>query len=399
MIDEQLLLDRLTDAAAAQDDLLPRALADDLAAGRRRLRRRRFLTGGTALVAAGVVAIATLGVSGILKDNAQTEPPVATHQAPAVKTEPADFDKLMKGLMFKHFDPARKHLDFSVGPFEIDPAVGHLGTSRKVGWNVAGDKGQGMFLVQLNRSLKAAENTCGSFHEYDPQPLKCHPVTLSNGRPAMLGRKDGIAEFSYVQPDGEFVYVAVDRLFGNNTTIPLKSMNITDEQLYAFATDPALNLPPLTADQQAEEAKLKDFAPTPAQAEAVVLAKLGGTLTRQYLEDRPGELYITGKWAKGGVRATIDISADASILASECKDQLSVPSCVPVTLPNGAQGGYHEGARTYQGGPMYVMGATYKQPDGDLSAIRVLYPGKKRPAGAITKEQILALVSDPALDK
>ncbi len=273
MIDEQLLLDRLTDAAAAQDDLLPRAVADDLAAGRRRLRRRRFLAGGTALIAAGAVAIATIGMSDVLKNTAHLEAPTATQQAPVSTpsavpkpqnvAKPQDFDKLMKSLMYKHFDPSKKHLNFTTGPFEVNTAPGYRGTLRKVGWNAKGDNGQGMFLIGLERSAEPEGNTCGSYFQSETRPVTCRQITLSNGRPAMIGRQGRMIEFSYVQPDGEFLYVAVDPVFRNNTTISSKHMAITDAQLFAFATDPALTLPPSTAGRETPENKLEDFKPTP----------------------------------------------------------------------------------------------------------------------------------------
>ncbi|MFB6723789.1 hypothetical protein ACFCV3_26650 [Kribbella sp. NPDC056345] len=249
MIDEQLLMERLTDAAAAQDDLLPRAVADDLAAGRRRLRRRRFLAGGTALIAAGAVAVATIGMSDVLKDTAQLEPPVATQQAPvstpSAAAKPESFDGLMKRLMYKHFDPSKKHLNFATGPFKVNTEPGYRGTLRKVGWNAKGEKGQGMFLIGLERSAEPAGNTCGSYFQSESRPVICRQVTLPNRRPGMIGRQGRMIEFSYVQPDGEFLYVAVDPVFRNNTTISSKQMAITDAQLFAFATDPALSLPPL----------------------------------------------------------------------------------------------------------------------------------------------------------
>ncbi|MFC9694164.1 hypothetical protein ACFTSF_36805 [Kribbella sp. NPDC056951] len=408
MMDEQLLMERLTDAAAAQDDLLPRAVADDLAAGRRRLRRRRFLAGGTALIAAGAVAVATIGMSGALRDTAQLEVPIATQKAPvntqaaedaAAVTKVQGFDGLMKSLMYKHFDPTKKHLNFTTGPFEIDNDLGHHGTQRKVGWNVAGDKGQGMFLIGLDRTAKGAGNTCGSFFEFESQPVTCHAITLPNGRTAMIGRQDRMIEFSYLQPDGEFVYVAVDPVFRNNTTIPVKKMTITDAQLIAFATDPALNLPPLTSDQNAQEDKLKDFAPSNDRIRLVTSRHLPGQLVFGRVHNPPGEALVVGTWTRGPVSAEVEVGVDAAPMASDCQSQLSVPSCVPVTLPNGAKGEYHEGARTYQGGPMYVMGATYQQPDGDLASVRVLTPGKKAQPGGITKEQILALVADEGLDR
>ncbi|TDD48761.1 hypothetical protein E1263_32950 [Kribbella antibiotica] len=395
MIDEQLLLDRLTDAAAAQDGLLPRAVADDLAAGRRRLRSRRLLTGGTAMLAAGAVAVAVFGMNGVVKE-AAPEPPLATQQAPvdaqaaedaAAVTKTQGFDKLMKGLMSKHFDPAKKHLNFTTGPFDLDTQLGHHGTQRKVGWNTKGDQGQGMFLIELSSSAKAADNTCGSFFESETKPVSCQQVTLPNGLTAMLGRQGRMIEFSYLQPDGEYLYVAVDPVFRNNTMRPSSDMAISDEQLFAFATDPALSLPPLTSEQQAQEDRLQDFAPATDQIVVATAQHLPGGMKVTGVENRGGELFVFGTWTRGAVTATLEVGLDAAPLASECKAQLSVPSCVPVTLPNGAQGEYHEGARAYQDGPSYVMGVTYRQPDGDLASVRVLYVGKsKRPAGAIAKE-------------
>ncbi|GAA1663573.1 hypothetical protein GCM10009745_01490 [Kribbella yunnanensis] len=400
MMDEQLLMERLTDAAAAQDDLLPRAVADDLAAGRRRLRRRRCLAGGTALIAAGAVAVATIGMSGALRDTAQLEVPIATQKPPtAAVTKAQSFDGLMKSLMYRHFDPTKKHLNFTTGPFEIDNDLGHHGTQRKVGWNSAGDQGQGMFLIELNRSGKGLGTKCGSYFEFESRPVSCQEVTLPNGRTAMLGRRGRMIEFSYVQPDGEYLNVAVDPVFRNNTTIASKDMAVTDAQLFAFATDPELNLPPLTTDQQNLENTLEGFAPANDQIRRIAGRHLPGQLLFGRVDQQPGELLVLATWMRGPVRAEVEIGLDVAPLASDCPSQLSVPSCVPVTLPNGAKGEYHEGARTYQGGPRYVMGATYQQPDGDLVSVRVLYDGTKRTAGAITKEQILALVSDPGLDR
>lgn len=390
MIDEKLLLDRLTDAAAAQDDLLPRAVAEDLAAGRRRLRRRRFLAAGTALVAAGAVAVATVGMNGVLEDTAQPEVPIATQTPPVAKPveKPVDFDALMKSLMYKHFDPTKKHLNFTTGPFEVTTEPGYRGTLRKVGWNAAGDKGQGMFLIGLERSAEPAGNTCGSFFQSEPRPVSCRQVTLPNGRPAMIGRQGRMVEFSYVQPDGEFLYVAVDPVFRNNTTTASKKMTVTDSQLFAFATDPALNLPPVTSDNS-----------SPLSTDRVMLIAaqhLPGRLTLNGVENRPGDLFVNGSWMRGMVRAEVEVRLAPT---GDCRARLAVPSCVPVTLPNGPKGEYYEGARTYQGVPKYVMGATYKQPDGDVTSVRILYMGRTLPADAITKAQILALVSDRALDK
>ncbi|WP_405061127.1 hypothetical protein OG474_05650 [Kribbella sp. NBC_01505] len=404
MIDEQQLMDRLTDAAAAQDDLLPRALADDLNAGRRRLRRRRFLVAGTAVVAAGAVAVATIGVNGVLKDTAQLEPPVATQQAPVntqsaedaiVKARTSGFDALMKSLLVKHLDPAKKHLDFSVGPFVVGSDIGAHGTGRKVGWNVAGDKGQGMLFVSLFPYAKGGD-VCGG----DGQPVvTCHQITLTNGRKAMFGRDGKAAQLSYVQPDGETAFLSIDPLFGNNTTIPVKRLDITDEQMIAWATDPRLNLPPLSAGDQAKEDKLKDFAPTRDQIVLATAERIPGKYVSKRLDDLPTMIEVVQNWSRGSTTAEVSVSVYAAPVAMPCVDAPSGKKCLPVKLPNGGQGEFYEAPHTYQGGPMYEMQAAFTQPDGDQARVRVLYPGKKKPPNAITKEQILALVADPALDR
>jgi hypothetical protein len=404
MIDEKLLLERLTDAAEAQDDLLPRSLADDLSAGRRRLRRRRILTGGTALVAAGAVAVATIGMSGVLKDTAQMEAPVATQQAPANTQSAEDaaavartsgFDTLMKSLLVKHLDPTKKHLDFNVGPFIIGSDVGAHGTARKVGWNVAGDKGQGMLYVSLFPYAKGGD-VCGG----DDQPVPaCHQITLTNGRTAMFGRKGKAAQLSYVQPDGETAFLAIDPLFGNNTTIPVKTLDITDDQMIAWATDPKLNLPSLSADDQAKEDKLKGFAPTRDQIVLATAERMPGRYVSNRTDDLPTMIDVVQNWSKGATTAEVSVSVYASPVVMPCVDAPSGKKCLPVNLPNGGQGEFYEAPHTYQGGPMYEMQAAFTQPDGDQARVRVLYPGKKKPANAITKEQMLALVADPALDR
>ena len=58
---------------------------------------------------------------------------------------------------------------------------------------------------------------------------------------------------------------------------------------------------------------------------------------------------------------------------------------------------YSEGLQTYEE-PYYLMGATYLQPDGDVTFVRVLYPGGTLPAEHIGKDQLFALVTDPVFD-
>jgi hypothetical protein len=407
MIDEKTLADRLADAASAQDNLLPRALSDDLAAGHRRLRRHRVLTGSGVIGGAAAVAVLTLGLTNWLTPDASPlpiDPPVASAKATASTSAPrtasvaaqdAALDLKLRGLLAKHFDPGKKHLSYESGPFEYSRQPGQRGVGGRAGWKIAGQKGEGVLRIELVASGTGTE--CGNYGELTP---KCHPVAMPGGGTATIGRLGERAEISYRQPDGESVFLEVNPLFGNNSTIPVQSMGITDAQLKAFVADPALNLPAPTPAEEAVEEELKHYRPTDLEVLAFVNRGLrGGELSTSSVQDYAGNYEVQLDWKKGAISATVEVGVDAKLAVSQCQDQLSVPNCVPITLPDGKKVEYHQGARTYQGGPMYVMGATYIQPDGDLSSVRILYPGKKLPAGAVTKDEVLAMVTDPVLDK
>jgi hypothetical protein len=404
MIDETTLADRLADAAGVQDNLLPRALEEDLAAGRRRLRRRRVLTGGTAVVLVGAVAAVTAGLSGPARDAGPVpnDVPVATSGS-QVTADNTDYfaqdkalDQQIRKVLARHFDPANKHLDFSSGTFSLDRQPQQRGTSHRVGWRNVGEKGQGQLVVTLSASAGSG-TSCGS---YFVPPLTCHATELPNGRTAMIGRRGEAAEISYLQEDGESAYLAVDPLFGNNTDIPLKKVGITDAQLMAYVADSELNLPPRSTAEAAQDEQLKDAVPGVALVEAAATRNLtGGQLKRTRAENWVGQSNLEGNWTKGSVTAGVTVSVIAASLPASCVDQLSVRVCTELTLPDGKKVEYGEGARDYQGGPLSVMGATYRQPDGDLAAVRVTYPGKTLPVDKISKDQILALVTDLTLDR
>ncbi len=263
MIDEKLLRDRLSDAAGAQDGLLPRALTDDLAAGRRRLRRRRVLTGGSAVVAAGAVVAVSLGLGGALREAGPlpNDLPVATRHTPDPAVAAARdklIDQRMKGLLVRHLHPANTHLDFSSGPFVLRTDPGRRYTLQMVGWRLPGQQKQGQLEVQLWASQRVATSICGFYRT----PLTCHETTLQDGRTAMIGRKGEAVEISYLQEDGEFAYVAVE---------PVPGTGITDAQLKAFVSDPDLDLPKLSAAELAEEQRMVNFAPSREQAQAAVV--------------------------------------------------------------------------------------------------------------------------------
>ncbi|NEA30999.1 hypothetical protein [Streptomyces sp. SID13031] len=400
MIDEKVLADRLADAATAQDNLLPRALSDDLAAGRRRLRRHRVLTGSGVIGGAVAVAALIVGVTSSLSPNADPlpgDPPVASANAGKTLDEYPDafLDAKMRGLVGKHFDPAKKHLTFETGPFEFDRQPGQRMISGRAGWKIAGQKGEGMVYVALYGST--AGNRCG---DYNSLQSSCHSTPMPGGRTATIGRSGEKVEISYQQPDGETAYVAVSPVFANNTTVAVSGMGITDAQLKAFVADSTLNLPSMKAEEEAAQRRLLQYAPSVGEVKALAVRSLpGGEVYTTRIVDDAGSYLNRLSWKKGAISATVWVGVDAKLTASRCQDQLSVPNCTPLTLPDGKKVGFFEGARTYPEGPEYVMGATYTQPDGDLASVRILYPGEKLPGGAVTKEQLLAMVTDPVLDK
>ncbi|WP_112246815.1 hypothetical protein [Kribbella monticola] len=426
MIDENLLQQRLTAAAAAQDDLLPRALEDDVAAGHRRLRRRRVLA-GSVLGATAAVAVLAVGVTSWLTPNASPQPdtgPVAgqssTPSIPPTSIGPgpgttgdkpvpatpvqgsgadAVFVRNLNAAIYAHLDPQKVHLDFSSGGFKVDRQLGTiLSGGNRIGWRMPGQMGAEGYVALSIEPKNRTPRACGTTSE--PR-MTCHAVNLPNGRTAQLGRKGDAADVLYQQPDGEWVSVSVSTLFGNNTEIPVHDLGITDQMLLALVQDDRLNLPKLTGNEQNHENALKGFYPSAKEFRAAVARAVpGGTLTGGQLEKVTEQVDYSLSWQRGTVSATIEVGVDASTGVSPCDQQLSIMvACSPITLPNGKKVMFGERAMTYQGGPMYVIGGTYLQPDGDSAHVRILYPGNKVPAGALTKDQILTLLTDPELDK
>ena len=337
MIDEKLLRDRLGDAAGAQDGLLPRAIADDLAAGRRRLLRRRVFTGGSAVVAAGAVAAVSLGLGGAMRDAGPlpNDLPVATRHTPdpAVAAARDKFiDQRMKSLLGRHLDPANKHLDFSPGSFVLRTDPGQRYTLQLVGWRLPGQQKEGQLEVQLWASQRVATSVCGFYRT----ALTCHETTLPNGRMAMIGRKGEAVEISYLQEDGEFAYVAVE---------PSPGTGITDAQLKAFVSDPDLDLPELSATELAEEKRMVNFAPSREQAQAAVGRHLGGgQLDDLKVSDHSGQFALNETWQNGAASARVEVGVVGSWLTGPCAAQLSTQKCEEQTVSRWEQGGVLRGA-------------------------------------------------------
>jgi hypothetical protein len=74
--------------------------------------------------------------------------------------------------------------------------------------------------------------------------------------------------------------------------------------------------------------------------------------------------------------------------------------CEALALPDGRKVMYGEGTinRTVRE-QLHAKGATFFQPDGDSAFVRVTYSGTTTHFGGVSKDQILAILTDPTLDK
>ncbi|MEV6286011.1 hypothetical protein [Kribbella sp. NPDC051770] len=410
MIDEKELEAKLTEAAAWQDDLLPRTAGEDLLAGQRRLRRWRVLAGAGAVVSAAAVGALIAVVTSWLSPVQGGLPPASTPSPtrPAVTpgefsgnaAQDAAFDKAMRAALRQHLDPAGKHLDYSSkGGFAIGQTPGIRSGGNRVGWKIAGQAGVGYVDLHVSTSASATSDRCGSM-AFTPA-LKCRTVTLPNGRKAQLGRRGEAAELTYVKADGEFVMVRTDPFWGNNATVPVRGMGITDAKLFALVTDLRVDLPPLSTEQQQAEDELKNFKPTYAEAHAAAVRVLtGGTLTHAFDDTVPEQFGSVETWRKGSLEQTVIIAVDSAQFVSKCSAQLGGLTCSETTTPDGKKVMYAEGVPARgQGIQKYMLGAAYLQPDGNLASVLIHNPGKQPEPGGITKEQVIALVTDSALDK
>ncbi|MFF0264151.1 hypothetical protein [Kribbella sp. NPDC004536] len=172
MIDEQILHERLTAAAAAQDDLLPRTPAEDLKAGRRRLRIRRLLTGASATVAVLGVGATGFALRGTTESPAAgPATPVAT---PTPPTEAQRAEMLIRAQAFRAHRPAgelpvARYLNLLVQSKRSS-------AGKKAQEHVAGDLAAGV-TVELTTYGTARSGSCSELLGMS----SCGPAALPDG--------------------------------------------------------------------------------------------------------------------------------------------------------------------------------------------------------------------------
>lgn len=241
-------------------------VADDVARGRRRLRRQRsVVTIGTAAVV-GAVALASVLTAGGGDTAGDSTPPIADvistptaapHPAPTalpssltasdaaatVRQRLSDHSavlRLYNDVLAEHLDPGRQHL----APYskrtgnEQGSTRGDVMTSlgSKFAWTVAGQPGLGMLQVSVSTV-------------WDPDSMQlycdggCRPATGPRGEKARVLRSDGSTTVALEHADGQVVVLTADNLFGNNSTVPVSGTGLTVQQLLAAAADERLSLP------------------------------------------------------------------------------------------------------------------------------------------------------------
>ena len=226
----------------------PLAAADDVERGRRGLVRRRAAVGAAALATAAVVTVGAVGVTAG-SDDAGPDPaapgpsttatdPVSPSPSPT-PAEPVD-RRNGKQLLTDWAKALARHLDPSGGHLQTRPdnyqGGGGLGT--KLGWSVPGEDGLGMVEIFVGRGAFA-----GSFGpSCDRISAPCDEVTV-RGVEMRVQRIGDTTAVYHVQDDGDRVWLYLDPLFGNNSLVPVESLDFPLRTLAAAVSDPAFTTP------------------------------------------------------------------------------------------------------------------------------------------------------------
>lgn len=398
--------------------------------GRRGVRRRQVLAaGGSMLVVAGVAGSLFAAQGLTAGDPVPTPPAAATDTTTSAVPNPPDpsppigpvtpfpnpatadqLSKTLRAVLVDHVDPQRKHLQFRGGEFGLNGLGGFRDLGGRVAWREPGQKGEGFVWIGL-AERPGAINGCGSLEP----AMTCRDQKLPGGRTIQIGHRGEATDVYYQRPDGKVAYASVRPLFHNNTQIPVHDIAITDAQLIAMVQDSRLQLPAPSKEQREQEAKLIGFKPTLQElGQAAARHLTGGTLTRGYTESVPEEIGANYDWRGNGVRQEVFLAVYAGTMAQSCGN-VSRSNCERVVAPNGKIALYKQTVwdpnkrpAGLPSGTVYkpngkqpvtvIRNAVYLQPDGNWAVASVrMKPGDVDKG--ITKEQLVALVTDPVLDR
>ncbi|MEZ0578195.1 hypothetical protein [Nocardioides sp. MH1] len=172
---------------------------------------------------------------------AQLERSLRRHARQPVWEDPAIAPVLAsyRDIVARHLDPAGQHLQRDVSGVQMGGSircgVSSLGT--KLGWTVAGEDGEGMVQVEVNRSAHGSQ-VAMSLDGWEPVPSGLPGVTR-----AEVARDGGRTAVLVTRADGLVVGIIADPLFGNNSLTPVSDLDVSVDDLVATAADPDLALP------------------------------------------------------------------------------------------------------------------------------------------------------------
>jgi hypothetical protein len=270
-MNEELLRERLRQAAETGGGPAVVDATADLERGRRVLRRRRRLALGGSIAATVVVVAAGAGVGqrlGSGDPGSDRGAPVAGQEtsvvAPTAAQRPRESDPASQSptqsssvdaassidrrewryglydLAKEHLDPKHQHLNYDTDNLQGGGgANGATTLGIKLGWSAPGESGEGMVQIAVaTPNGRRLLYPCAYFG-------RCHEVQVpGHGTVVMSGDPESTAGYAVIveQDDGEYVQVVVDPLFGNNSLTPTQAGLVGLDKVLALAEDPALNL-------------------------------------------------------------------------------------------------------------------------------------------------------------
>lgn len=261
--------DDLAKAIATLGESLPASPAEpqrDLERGRSGLRRQRRWQALAAVTATAVIAGGGYALSHSLGNDTPStsvagDPAAAPSgsTAPTPSPTPVPTGRILKEfqrVLATHLDPQWDHLVPRRKPNANEQVCGELsgivGLGSKYDWRNPGENGLGMLQLMVERHPEKGVSPCGLAPFDSCTPLK-DPGTAERAWKVVAGSSIGDV---VRRIDGSQVTLTAHPLFGNNSLVPLESMDLEIADLLTAAADPALTLPGLIAD--------RDFAMTTA---------------------------------------------------------------------------------------------------------------------------------------
>lgn len=309
-------------------------VAADVARGRRRLVRGRLAAGGGALAVLAVVAVGLSivpggdaagptpelgGASGVPTPSAPTTSSAVPTPSPSELSAP-DAVALVRGrtndhellaswqrALAEHLDPGWDHLveytkrnGNQQSSTDASGQVSSLGS--KYGWRNTGESGLGMLQLTVSSGWTGLYWLCGYTGQGD-EAWDCRDLAPPAGAvSAQVAQHEGITEVAVERADGHVVVLAVDALFGNNSTVPVSGIDLSARSLAEAAADPRIGLPGGASPSVPELGT--DAVRT------VLLETLGGASFQEQHGGNEHDVWLTGRWLVDG-RDTGELSVDA----------------------------------------------------------------------------------------